>query len=97
MSDQVPVAPEWLSVEQRGRDVVLRWTPSFDAAFFSYEVFLMDGEKPGARITPDPLRAALWIDTAPPAGRRRYGVRAVSASGLASDVVISEETTVREP
>lgn len=97
VSGLVPAAPAWISVEQRGRDVVLRWTASFDAAFFSYEVVLMNGEAPGARITPDPLRAALWIDNAPPAGRRRYGVRAVTASGVASEVALSEEIVVREP
>lgn len=97
VSDQVPDAPEWLSAEQRGRDLVLRWTPSFDVAFFSYEVFLMDGEVPGARISPNPLRSALWIDTAPPVGPRRYGVRTVTASGEASEVVISDEITAREP
>ena len=42
------------------------------------------------RLTPDPLRSALWIDSAPSPGRSTYGVRAVSASGVASPVIASE-------
>lgn len=96
VSAEVPAAPAWRSVEQQGRDVVLRWSPGFDEAFSSYEVFRMDGDVPGDRLSPEPLRSAIWTDTAPPAGRRRYGVRTVTVSGVASAMVISDEIVVRE-
>ena len=90
VDDEVPVAPGWIAAEAREGNVVLRWTPSAEPSFFGYEVVAMDGDRPGARLTPEPLRAALWVDTAPPSGRR-YGVRMISASGIASAVVVSDE------
>jgi hypothetical protein len=94
-NDDVPAPPEWLSVEQQGKDEILRWTPNPEPSFFSYEVFVMDGAEPGERITPDPMRAALWIDTSPPTGVRTYGVRSVSASGVTSPMATSREIRVR--
>lgn len=85
----MPAAPAWIRAEPDGASVVIRWEPSGDPAFYSYELFLMDGETPGARLSPLPLRAALWVDTAPPPGPRIYGVRTVSASGVASGIVTS--------
>jgi hypothetical protein len=49
---------------------------------------MLDGE-PAERLSPVPLRAALWVHTAPPQGMRTYGVRAVSASGALSAIVPS--------
>jgi hypothetical protein len=83
--DDAPAAPAWVRAEQDGDNVVIRWEPSHDPHFYSYELFAMEGEMVGARLSPLPLRAALWVDTAPP-GPRRYGVRAVSASGIASGI-----------
>ena len=56
----------------------MRWTPGREADIYSYEV-----RRDGALISPVPLRAAMWVDTAPPPGRHTYEVRAVSASGVA--------------
>jgi hypothetical protein len=57
------------------------------------QVYLMDGNKPGAMISPDPLRAAMWVDTAG-AGTRTYGVKAVSESGIPSVLVVSNPVVV---
>lgn len=85
----VPAAPAWLHAERDGDTVVLRWEPDRSPSFASYEVLLLDGGGPGTRLSPDPLRAALWVDTAPPRGPRTYGVRAVSASGIAGPMVMT--------
>jgi hypothetical protein len=94
-SDDTPAAPDWLSIEQQGQDAILHWTPNRETSFYSYEVFLTADGEPGDRLTPEPLRAALWIDTAPPSGPRTYGVRAVSASGIASPITTSPEVNIR--
>jgi len=79
-----PAAPRWIEVRREGASIVLRWTPSADLAFYSYE--LLRDEAP---IAPVPLRAAFWVDTGPagvnPPRSRRYAVRAVTASGAQSD------------
>jgi hypothetical protein len=59
-----PEPPEWLSTNVQDGNVVLRWTPSREPNFYSYEVFVMDSGEAGERLTPDPLRSALWIVTA---------------------------------
>jgi hypothetical protein len=41
------------------------------------------------------LRSAMLIDTAPPPGMRRYAVRAVTASGIKSNLVTSDPITIR--
>lgn len=86
-----PAAPGWVTTDVRDGNVVLRWEPVGVAALYGYEVVLLEDGGPGERLSPDPLRAALWVDTAP-VGERAYGVRAVSASGVkgpwtASDAV----------
>ena len=96
VQDTRPEAPVWLELKIENGNVILRWSPNREPFFYSYEVCLM---RDGARtelLTPDPLRAALWIDTGPSPGRRVYGVRAVSASGLASDLVNSPEVVIEE-
>ena len=67
-------------------NVILRWSPNQEPFFYSYEVFRLRDGVPEELLTPDPLRSALWIDTAPSPGRSTYGVRAVSASGVASPI-----------
>lgn len=81
---RAPALPRWLGIERDGADVRLRWTPSTDPAFYSYEVL-----RDGAPISPAPLRSAMWVDDglADPAStgqRRTYAVRTVSASGVGS-------------
>jgi hypothetical protein len=94
VSEMILNSPEWRSITMQNSNVVLQWTPNREPDFYSYEVFLMIDGKPGARLTPVPLRSALWIDTAPPAGSRTYGVRTVTASGIPSPVVTSGDVTV---
>ena len=61
-----------------GGSTVLRWTAARESDLYSYEV-----RRDGRLISPVPLRAAAWVDAGPPPGRHTYGVRAVSASGIA--------------
>jgi hypothetical protein len=83
-----PAAPAWVRADADGSNMVLRWEPSTDPSFYTYELFRANGDMPGTRLSPLPLRAALWVDTAPPPGSHSYSVRTISASGVAS-----EETT----
>ena len=86
-----PVDPAWLEATVEDGNAVLRWTPSHEPFFYSYELFLVaDGADP-LLITPVPLRSAMWVDTAPPPGVRTYAVRAVTASGVVSDLVLSKQ------
>jgi hypothetical protein len=58
--------------------------------FYTYDVYLMRDRESSELLSPVPLRAAMWVDTAPPKGVRIYGVRAISASGVPSAVVPSD-------
>jgi hypothetical protein len=87
-----PRAPTWLETTSRNRNVILRWTPNQEPFFYSFEVFRLRDGVPDELLTPDPLRSALWIDTAPSPGHSTYGVRAVSASGIASPIAVSNES-----
>jgi xylan 1,4-beta-xylosidase len=81
--DRRPAAPRWIAAEARGGNAVLRWTPDGGPDFWSYEVLrAAPGGAPPRRVSPVPLRSALWVDTAPPPGAHRYQVRAISASGV---------------
>jgi hypothetical protein len=91
----IPRAPTWLETTLRNGNAVLRWSPNPEPFFYSYEVFRLRDGVPEMRLTPDPLRAALWIDSAPSPGRSTYGVRAVSASGVASPIIASREICCR--
>jgi len=73
-----PATPAWLQSGIEGGNAVLRWTPGHEPDLYSYEV-----RRDGQLISPVPLRAAMWVDAARPPGRHAYGVRAVSASGVA--------------
>ena len=79
-----PAAPSWFEIVQEGSNVILRWEPNIDRYLVGYEIFVMLDGVPAERLSPNPLRAAFWIDTNPPPGPRGYGVRAVSASGETS-------------
>ena len=89
-----PRTPRWIEAGAQEGNVVLRWSPNREPFFYGYEVFLLQGGTPAERLTPDPMRAALWVDTAPPPGRRVYAVRAVSASGVTSPLAASPEVVV---
>ncbi|MBV9748199.1 MAG: hypothetical protein JO157_05245, partial [Acetobacteraceae bacterium] len=93
-SPVAPAAPEWIAAEASGGNAVLRWQPSREAGFYTYEVFRMGPDGPGPRLSPLPLRSAMWVDTAPPHGDHVYGVRAMSASGVASAVVPGQSVRV---
>jgi hypothetical protein len=90
VNDTEPAPPSWLTVELHDGNVVLRWEPNEDPWFYTYEVFLLRDGTPADRLTPEPLRSAMWIDTAPPAGRRSYGVRSVTASGITCPIARGE-------
>ncbi len=79
-----PATPTWLQSGVEGGNAVLRWTPSREPDLYSYEV-----RRDGQLISPVPLRAAMWVDAASPPGRHAYGVRAVSASGVAGTEVLN--------
>ena len=84
-SSSLPEVPRWIVAEAHSGNVVLRWQPSRESSFYTYEVFRLDTDRqPGPRLSPMPLRSALWVDTAPPDGPHAYAVRVVSASGVAS-------------
>lgn len=87
-------APRWLETTLENGNVILRWTPNTEPWFFSYDLFLMRNGAPSERLSPDPLRAAMWIDAALPPGPRSYAVRAVSASGVAGPWVVNSEVTI---
>lgn len=76
-----PNAPTTLDTTPYGTNVVLRWQPDMDPVFYTHQVFRDGGAAP---ITPNPLRAALWVDTSPPSGAHSYTIRTVSASGIHS-------------
>lgn len=85
----LPGDPSWVETTVEDGHVILRWKPNLEPFFYSYEVYLMRDSEPAELLSPLPLRAAIWVDTAPPAGIRTYGVRAVSASGVMSTIVPS--------
>jgi hypothetical protein len=86
---QPPAAPRWLDLRAERGNALLRWTASEAPGFYGYELRRLGRDDRGRRIAPLPLRAACWVDTAPPAGEWRYAVRVVTASGLRSAAALS--------
>ena len=84
-----PADPAWIEASVEDGNIILRWRPNVEPYFYTYEVYLMVTGQPERLLSPVPLRSAMWVDTAPPPGMRSYGVRAVSASGVKSNVVRS--------
>jgi len=80
----LPTAPTWLSAETMGMNTVVRWEASRDPSFSHYVLSRVVNGQPGPPITPESLRAALWVDAALPPGPQTYAVRTVSASGVTS-------------
>ncbi len=91
-----PTAPRWVTATEEEGNIILRWEPSREASFFSYRVSLVRDGEPDMPLSPVPLRGAAWIDTAPPAGTRRYAIRAVSASGVGGAPVMSDPVVVAD-
>jgi hypothetical protein len=89
-----PAEPSWAEATVEEGHVILRWKPNLEPFFYSYEVYLMRDGEPAELLSPVPLRAAMWVDTAPPKGLRIYGVRAVSASGVLSPIVPSSPIVI---
>ncbi len=90
----VPEPPRWITSEVLDGNVVLQWEPALEPDFYSFEVLLMSDGQLGDRLSPMPLRSAMWVDTAPPPGPRRYGVRTITASGAMSPITLSDEIVV---
>jgi hypothetical protein len=65
-----PADPVWIEAALEDGNVLLRWRPNLEPWFYSYEVYLMDGNEKGPMISPDPLRAAMWVEHAPMASKR---------------------------
>ncbi|WP_437308133.1 GH39 family glycosyl hydrolase [Sorangium sp. So ce388] len=90
-----PATPAWIEVTEEpgsaGNNVLLRWTPNTEPFFFTYIVERVSDtpNAPGVIITPNPLRAALWVDTGVAPGRYRYRVYAQSAYLALSPPAIS--------
>jgi hypothetical protein len=89
-SRESPKAPMLLTVELSFGNAVLRWTPTREPSFYTFEVFRIDPDgQLGPCLSPRPLRSAFWVDTAPSTGTHVYGVRTVTASGISSDIVLA--------
>jgi hypothetical protein len=89
-----PAAPVWIEAAVEDGNVILHWRPNVEPFFYSYEVYVAGAGEAEQLISPMPLRAAMWVDTAPPPGTRSYAVRAVTASGVASSLVRSAPVVV---
>ncbi len=89
-----PAAPGWVTATRKEGNVILRWEPSRAPSFFSYQVSLMRGDEPETPLSPMPLRSAQWIDTAPPAGLRRYRIQTMSASGVSGPAILSDPVVI---
>ena len=72
------LTPPLTDITPTGTNVVLTWQPSLDPTFYTYDVAK---DHQSNIISPNPLRAALWIDTDAGTGHT-YWVRAVSASNV---------------
>jgi hypothetical protein len=90
-----PADPVWIEARLEDANVVLRWRPNVEPFFYCYEVYLIIPGLPEKLVSPMPLRSAMWVDTAPPPGTRSYAVRAVTASGIKSNLIASDLVTIR--
>ncbi len=89
----VPATPVWLDAHAEGSNIILRWTPNAEAFFYSYEVYLVNGEDI-TLVSPNPLRAAMWVYTNAASGNYIFGVKSVSASNTPSGTATSPMVTV---
>jgi len=89
-AEYTPAAPAQVIAARDNGNAIVHWTPNQDPWFYSYEVYLtQDGKPKGPPLSPNPLRAALWVDTAPGQGALQYGVQAISASGVPGALTLS--------
>jgi Glycosyl hydrolases family 39 len=88
-SAAIPEALARVEVESLVDRTVIRWTPFSVVGFHSFEVFRVENGTVGQRLSPDPLRAAMWTDN-PAATGTRYAVRVVTTSGISSAVTLSD-------
>ena len=87
-SNAIPEAPTEIDVEPLTDRTHIRWTPSKDAAFYSYELCRVDPAGNRTQISPEPLRSARWTDD-PVATDVRYEVRVTTTSGMTSAAISS--------
>ena len=85
-----PADPIWIEARVEDSNVILRWRLNVEPYFCSYEVYSITAGSPEKLVSPMPLRSAMWVDTAPPPGTRSYAVRAMTASGIRSNLVGSD-------
>ena len=62
--------------------------------FYAYELVRKPEGSPPVVVSPPSLRAAIWTDAPPTPGVRAYGVRAVTASGVKSELVWSRSIRI---
>jgi hypothetical protein len=91
-----PADPIWIEARVEDSNVILRWRPNVEPYFYSYEVYSITAGSPEKLVSPMPLRSAMWVDTAPPPGTRSYAVRAMTASGIRSNLVKSDPIMIRD-
>jgi hypothetical protein len=91
-----PADPIWIEARVEDSNVILRWRPNVEPHFYSYEVYSITAGSPEKLVSPMPLRSAMWVDTAPPPGTRSYAVRAMTASGIRSNLVKSDPIMIRD-
>jgi hypothetical protein len=89
-----PAEPVWIEAHLEDGNVILRWRPNTEPFFYSYEVYAIVAGGEPRLISPEPLRSAILIDTAPAKGTRIYAVRSVTASGVRSDLVHSDPVAI---
>jgi glycosyl hydrolase family 39 (putative alpha-L-iduronidase) len=83
-SPLTPDPPAWIEVDRRPDRSILRWEPCREPWFWSYYIYRIAQGRLAERLNQDPLRSAMWTDARPDAAEASYGVRVVSASGVAS-------------
>ena len=89
-----PASPRWIDLRAEGEGVVLRWTPNAEPFFYAYELVRKPEGSPPVVVSPPSLRAAIWTDASPTPGVYAYGVRAVTASGVKSELVWSRSIRI---
>lgn len=87
-----PAAPRWIEVRQDAAGTLLRWTPSTDPAFYSYEV-----TRDGAAIAPEPMRGGIvdghgWVRSRALCGADGHSVRYAQPTGDMGRVTSAEWT-----
>jgi hypothetical protein len=89
-----PAEPVLIETKLENDNVVLRWRPNTEPFFYSYEVYVLASGIAPERISPEPLRAAIYVDTAPAKGTRIYAIRSVTASGVGSAFAYSDPVAI---